>query len=53
MASKLTLLVFLAGIVAAAVTAGTVADLSFTKAATFFLSMLMGGSIYFLMKARS
>ena len=47
MASKITMLVFFVSIFAIAVTAWAIVEISLLKAAIFFLSMLLGGMIYF------
>ena len=52
MPSKATAFVFAASVSAATVIAWLLADFSFEKSVAFFLSMLFGGSLYFLWKGR-
>jgi hypothetical protein len=46
------MLLFLVGVTVVTAIGWRVADLPMAKAAVFFLSMLFGGSIYFLLSTR-
>ena len=53
MPSTMATIVFVLDVIAATIAAWMLFDQSAAKAAVFLLAMLFGGSIYFLMKARS
>ena len=52
MPSRSTVVIFVLGIIAVIAAAWLLLDLSLKMTVGFFLSMLLGGSLYFLSKAR-